>query len=884
MTIRVYPSLLEGEPIESHDWDGSVGAWLEANGINYLSQEVQPVQVSSAGKIVPTSEWAETYGDVDIRLIPHGGLLEGLGSILGKIFNAVFGWLMPGQSGQGRNDTPQGVKLEVADAKANQARLGEVVPELAGRFRRFPDYLTPPRRHFASLREQMLEFHACIGPGSYQINAADVKVGDTPFSGLGADGSYQIFGPGANLSSVSTHMHWHTVTEVGGTSSGTAGLELPVDIGTTANTQPAQYSFAVNMIGRSSGSYPTGWGNGTTVYVEYPRLYNVVTVHVPESGPTPAYDISEITGYFGHVGALVVGNELALGAYGSSTRYRIKQVSGNTIRLEALSGTPMPEPLVLPPGSNQSLIFGADIQRPIVSFSEDAITVGGGPFQTGTVSNARVIFAGGLVYGDWTSTFGGCPASETTTLLEIDFFFPGGLAVIEDDGSLGGRTVRVEIQYRDMSGGPFTSIMKVYTQSTLDQIGITEQISIPSMRPEIRVRRVGAQSTSTQIQDKIHWYGLKSRLPTVTSYPNWTTMSVKIRSGGKIAAQSENQINVIATRVLPTLQANGTWGPPVPTRDITAFAKYITTTIGYTDDNLRMDEFVRLHSTWASRGDTLDYVYDQTVVRNALNIAFGAGMAELTVEDGQIKPVRDESRTQFEQAYSPQNMTKPLRRSFSAPQPDDSDGVEVEYVDGTTWTKQTVRSMLPGDMGFKLEKIKIDGVTSRTRAWRIGMRRRRQLRYRRWNYSFATELDALNSGYLSYVPLYDDLPGYGQSAILEHIEPAAGGALLHVSEPMIWEDGASHVVGYRKPDGTLAGPFAASPGPDDYSIAANIPQPWPVISLRQEPPHIYFGTAERWTFPALITQIAPQGIETVNVSAVNYDERVYADDNNSPQE
>src|SRR5690606_2167043 len=148
--------------------------------------------------------------------------------------------------------------------------------------------------------------------------------------------------------------------------------------------------------------------------------------------------------------------------------------------------------------------------------------------------------------------------------------------------------------------------------------------------------------------DTVHWYGLKARLSTRTSYPNWTTASFKMRSGGRLAAQSENQINVIATRILPTLQPDGSWGAAQPTRDISAFHRYIGQTIGYTDENHDMEELRRLHLIWVSRGDTFDHVFDLTTVKAAMNTALGAGMAELTVADGLVRPVRDEPRTQFE--------------------------------------------------------------------------------------------------------------------------------------------------------------------------------------------------------------------------------------------
>ena len=212
---------------------------------------------------------------------------------------------------------------------------------------------------------------------------------------------------------------------------------------------------------------------------------------------------------------------------------------------------------------------------------------------------------------------------------------------------------------------------------------------------------------------------------------------------------------------------------------------------------------------------------------------------------------------------------------------DDFDGVDVEYFDAVNRQWTTVECRLPGDLGQRVEKMRIAGVTDETRAWRIGMRKRRAQRYRRWGYTFSTELDAMNSGYLSYVPLLDDVPGYGQSAILEDYAVMGAGAVLRSSEPLDWSAGGAHVVGLRRPDGTLSGPFTAT-RIDDYRLSiAEQPDFTPDLSWEIEPPHIYFGPLVRWCYPALITEVSPSG-NGCSVSAINYDVRVYADDDNSP--
>lgn len=903
MTIRIYPSLMKGEPIETYEWEGTLAAWLDSQGIKFRGLESQPISAFVNGRPWKVGVWEfrelSSADDVALHVVPNGGDFLGLGKLLGSVFGLVFGWLLPKQGGQDASAPQQGRQFETAQAKANQAKLGDVVPELAGRFRRFPDYLTPPRRRFVNWREQWLEFHACVGPGLYQIHDADVKVGDTPFSALGADGSYLIYGPGADLSGTSTHEHWHTVAAVGGTSSGTAGLEMSTEMANRENTQPATYSFDGSNITRSDGEFPPGWGNGTTVAIRLPLNYEVTKEIVG------FVQVNQFQGEFRHIGPIGVGSVVRMRRTdqpGQLLSYRITAASldANFYGWIRLATIPVPpdetgQPVNwFDPGTYELEFAREETSRwRINTFSDTEITVwrllpngNDDPnwigFPIATSGAATVVFQGGTVYGEWSSEFVATPGKETTSGLEIDFFFPNGLGYIHDDGDVGEQGLGIEIQYRNVNGGPRTTVAKWYSQATLDQIGITESLNIPQMRPAVRVRRVGASSTSTQAKDTIHWYGLKSRLRTRTSYPNWTTMAVRLRSGGRLAAQSENQVNVIATRMLPTLQGDGSWSAPQPTRDISAFVRYIAGSIGYSDLNLDAAELQRLHAIWSARGETLDHVYDLTTAQEALKLALRAGFSELTVSRGLIRPVRDDVRTQLEQAYSPLNMITPLRRSFRTRQPSDPDGVEVEYIDAETWTPMTVKCLLPGDQGLKLEKLKLDGVTDRVRAWRIGMRRRRELRFRNWEYQFGTEMDAFNSEYMSYVPLFDDEPGNAQMGLLTDIRPTAGGALLRITEPLRWTAGEQHSVGYRTAEGRFVGPFAASPGPDDYSIVADIPQPWPEVTLKRELPHVYFGLTYEWMRRALITNIQARGTDTAEVTATNYDVRVYADDDNYP--
>jgi len=894
MTIRVYPSLLPGEPLETHEWTGTFAAWLAACGIDHAGRGVQPVAVTVNGAELLAADWTTTPlcadDAVDVRVIPQ---FEGIGYVIAAI--VAIGVMVLTQPRMPKGGTQQGQQLNSASATANQAKLNGVVPELLGRHRRYPDYLTPPVRRFAGPREQWLEFLACIGPGSYDVEPELIKVGDTPLSLLDDDARITIFGPGASVAGDTAHEHWYSNAEVGGTSSGTAGIELSTDNAPPSRPDAQLFTFDDDTITvpEGMGAFPDAWYIGELLDITLPLSYSVTRTWAGQ-------DVNTFIGNFREC-APVVGMTLVLsgaltGTFNVSSATIDPATGDGEIMLETLGGwDQVPAPVGgLNPGTYSIAFKRAGSQYEVTGLSPDTLTVtratpagAWAGFPEVTSSAASIVLDQSELSGEWTNHYVACPDAEQTNTFEVDLFFPQGLGKAGGGGSVGKVSVAVDIQYRDARhGGAYTSVRRTYTDGTLDQIGFTERITLPApIKPEVRIRRVGAKSTTTDVMDEVQWYGLKSRLGTRSSYPGWTTIAIHIRGGGKLSARSENQINLVATRILPALQAGGAWSAPQPTRDISAAVRYIAATIGYADDSLDIDEFQRLQALWSQRGETVDYVFDETTVREALALCLAAGMSELTVDDGRIRPVRDEPRTVFQHAYSAQNSTGALSRTFTAPRPDDNDGVEVEFIDSAdSWVSKTIQCTLPGSPGIKLEKLQANGITDRTRAWRAGMRRAREQRYRRWTYAFSTEMDALCSAYGDYISLVADVPGYGQSAILEAITGNATAATLTVSEPLTWAAGEPHVLALRQPTGALAGPFAATPGPDGYTVIVfGIgPEHWPEVTLEQEPPHVYFGTSTRWTWPALVRQITPKGMTSVDVEAVNYHPDIYADDDNAP--
>ncbi len=878
--IRIYASKLGGEVVEQHETSGcTLDAWLSANVSNYTRMDSPPISAHLNGELLVVEDWSRVVigeGDtVDIYPEPKNDTFN---LLFNPAFHSKIGimqFFMP-ETPKQRDNNKKGAELDTVSARGNQVKTNSVIREIAGRRKVYPDYLLPLRRYFAAPTEQWAEMLLCIGKGKFDIPASRVLVGDTPMISLGSDAQFTIYQPGADLSAEPAAIWWHSAPEVGSSSTGTAGLELKATFGVSPIPTASAYIFSGDLITIPSGAgqFPAGWSAGMIVRIEAEEPYTVGSADGRDYLEGSLDWLAPFTGMVLEIAGDAIGtyviDEFTPGVDGAPDRFTLNYPNGSPV-----AGLPL--------GPVSLSIGYAGLRYRLTAASASAISVeritdtGGvdpsiwSGFNSFSSTTARIALDGSTQEGNWCGPFACCPQGEKATQLEWDVMFSNGLFIMNKYGNAAAYSVGVELQYRDIdTAGAWTSIGKTYTAGSLDQIGYTERIDLPyPMRAEVRMRRYGAKSGDTNISDDVQWYGLRANLPIKKQYEGVTVMAVRVRGGHRISSKSEQLISVEATRVLPVRSGNGNWDVETPTRDIVPFIAHVARSIGYTDEDLDMAELERLGAVWAARGDYFDFIADSSrTVKQVLSDAMAAGFADLTIDRGRIRPVRDEPRTTFEQGYSPQNMTDELTRQFKARKPDDFDGVDVEYTDGITWQKETVKCRLPGDIGRRVEKVKVEGVTDRTRAWRIGMRQRLIQKYRRWGYQFSTEMDALNSRYLSYVPLQDEV--YCQSALML----SYSGGIIESSEPLRWVEGVEHVVAVRRPNGTVSGPYQAI-RIDDYHLSIAGLDFEPDTSWGIEPPHLYFGLVDRWSYPALITDIRPSGTDGASVEAVNYAPEIY---------
>ena len=466
-----------------------------------------------------------------------------------------------------------------------------------------------------------------------------------------------------------------------------------------------------------------------------------------------------------------------------------------------------------------------------------------------------------------------CPEYAQTSRIEIDFFIPG-LGRAESDGTITSVTLEVEIRYRLLGAATWQKRLWAVTRNNFDEFGRTYVIDVPLGTYEVEIERKSAQSGDISERDTAYCVRLKSRMPAPTRYKDVTTLALSIVGNSALSEAAESKIFVKPTRILPVRQ-NSAWAPDAPTRAVADFFAYVLRDIGF-EWMLALPELDQLVQSTIEHQQTFNAVFDnESTVNEVMKRILAVAYAEPLLDFGQIIPSIERPRTHYGQMFCPDNYTKGLKIDINLFKPDEADGVEVEYMDPVTWKPATVLCTLPGDAGLKPEKIRMFGVTNKTQAWRLGMRQRRRLRYIRKGFIFQTEMDGLNAKYGSLCPLADNI--LNQSGRLKGYL----NRVLTLNQPLKWTSGQQHVIGIRRPNGTLAGPYSCTPGATEYNaVIAQSLDFVPDFSGQQEPPFFIFGIKDKWAHMAIPRSITPSGTDKVKLVCENYDERVYKDDFN----
>ena len=378
----------------------------------------------------------------------------------------------------------------------------------------------------------------------------------------------------------------------------------------------------------------------------------------------------------------------------------------------------------------------------------------------------------------WMGPFLACPENEVVDAFEVNFSFPSGICGFDSKGKKRIRHCEWEIQYRVYgSGTGWASKQGVYALQNVNGLGFTERIDLDSPGlVEVRCRRRNEQG-SNNARDSMFWHVLRGRLlARPSSYAGVTLMAATVETGGVLAAQSDRRVSVVGTRIYETGAA----------RSISGALYHVGDSLGLAMDTEAIDV---LESTyWAPGSEYFDYATGDSIsALEMLQKITNAGKSYFLLSDG-LASVGREGVKNWAGIISPHEMTEELQTTFSAPSADDYDGVDVTYINGTTWAEETVQCRTPDNpTPRKVEKYTLDGVLDPNRAYRIGMRRLMKYLHQRLGHTTSTELDALVYQFGDRILLTDDIPGNKTvSSLVVDMSTDGGQTTFSVTEPLDW--------------------------------------------------------------------------------------------------
>ena len=477
--------------------------------------------------------------------------------------------------------------------------------------------------------------------------------------------------------------------------------------------------------------------------------------------------------------------------------------------------------------------------------------------------------------------------ASITVGVEVDVVFPGGL-FDGSSGSLANRSVTLNVKVEEYNGATLINsrtVTETITEATRSAVrrSLYAQLNwleVDGNTLKVSVYRSAAESTSTSIVERCQMVAAKMyRLDYATS--GTSLVGLALRASENINGDLAGKFSVLVTRKLPIW--NGTaWSAPTATRSISwALADILRDTTygaGLSDDQIDLAGLLALDAIWTARGDYFDGVFDQTVTTwEALERVARCGRARPVIRDGVVTFIRDESKTTPVAIFTPSNIVAgSLSISYRPAQEDDEDGIDLTYIDPATWAQEHAIYQVGGGTPLRPRAVTLFGCTDAAMALREATYLARKDKYQRKAITWTTEMDGRLVTVGDLVSLSHDVPDWGQSGeIIDFIDDGVNCRYRTTQELDFSAAGTKYVM-FRKPDGTVSGPHAATASAVPWSFRIADPGWVPVTDLSSGDRTSYlFGPAASYRMDVVITGIVPRGRQ-VEITAVPYDARIHA--------
>lgn len=478
----------------------------------------------------------------------------------------------------------------------------------------------------------------------------------------------------------------------------------------------------------------------------------------------------------------------------------------------------------------------------------------------------------------WLGPFLACPENEVVDAFEVNFSFPNGICGFDNKGKKRIRHVEWEIQYRVYgTGSGWISKQGEYALKNINGLGYTERFSLDSPGlVEVRCRRRNEQG-SNNARDNMYWQALRGRLlARPVSYSGVTTWAITVETGGKLAAQSDRRVSVVATR---EYDGGGN-------RTISGAFRHVAGSLGFNANQIDTSAISALETAWwTPRGEYFDYEAssDSASAKDIFDKITEAGMSYFLLSDGLLSAGREGIKS-WTGIITPQDTVEEMQTSFRAPSDDDYDGVDVTYINPVTWAEEIVQCRTADNpVPRKVESYSLGIVMTADRAYRIGMRRLMKYLHQRRTYECTTELLGWCYQFGDHIILSDDIPtGKTISCLIEDVTFDDEVITLTVTELLDWSYANPRCwIQFQggRPSTHLLTPTRV----DDFTLTIPYnddlhPEDWTMDDPDVELPRLLFCDSEKGVRHGIVQEIVPSDDCTCQVTAPEYKEIFYSYD------
>ncbi len=614
---------------------------------------------------------------------------------IGKAFNVIFkpiiklfSFLTPKTRTPDvnrRQNQNRGSPNNELGERVNSARLGERIAEVFGLVRMTPDLIAEPFRIFVGHSEVEVAY-MCLGVGTYEIDAGDVRDGETPAEDI-AGVKVEIYGPDTSPNS------------------GSPQLTIGGAIGRTV--EDVRRSNAIN--GQVLRAPNADQINGN----------NNIRFTAPDSIEADAGVDFDFTDFFAVGDSVIVTNAAIVGppALDLAGTYEINTVTADTLAL------------VNPALVNadwSSLVGSSAYISPTLKTATDKWTE---PVVINHIGANKVIaniVAAGGVYG------------RDNSGNQYGFTVSAELRVTELDGA-GLPTGSPQLYPGVVEGSAVLQSLRA----------VTIEASLPFAAPfQVEARRSSNADPTKDEQDEITLRDLYSVAPVSDlHFGDLTTALVQTVATRSAQALKERKFNVLGTRMLPTWDSGTqTFGALAATRDVAPIAVALALDPyngRYPQSLVDVDSFYAASAACQAHfGSALASEVSITLddpeqsFEDALEVIAGTAFC-VPYRDGPILKLRfDGPETAAVMLLNHRSiLPRSQTRAYRTGREDDFDGVTVSYTNPDDDTEETLS--IPAEP-TNAKEVTLEGVRLNEQAWWHAWREYGRITYQ----AVSTELTA----------------------------------------------------------------------------------------------------------------------------------------------